>query len=481
MIPQVTLRRALTDPELLGNALPGDSFLTWRTVLIGAMGEPLDDAERETFRAYTERDPPSERVKEAAFIVGRRGGKDRATAALCAYLATCCEWPSLTRGETGRIICIAPDQSQARIQRDYIAGALEGSPLLSRRIVNTTADTIELDNGIVIEVRSASFRRLRGITAVAVVASESAFWHSDETSANPDSEILGAIRPALLTTKGLLVQISTPYARKGELFEAYHRHFGTKGDGRTLVVQGPSIAFNPTLDAAEIERAYAEDPEAASAEYGGEFRNDLRAFVTRDVIMACVDEHVRERQPHAHAEYFAFVDPSGGSSDSFTMAIGHAEDDRVVVDCLREVVPPFSPESVVHEFCADLQRYRVTTVTGDRYAGEWPREQFRKRGVEYEPSELAASDLYRELLPRLNTRTIALLDHPRAIGQLCALERRDGRAKDIIDHSRGAVADVANAIAGVAWIAGDASARDGAMTSSFIWQNRRRRRTYGTH
>src|SRR5439155_25924753 len=104
---------------------------------------------------------------------------------------------------------------------------------------------------------------------------------------------------------------------------------------------------------------------------------------------------------------------------------------------------------------ADLNRYRVTTIVGDRYAGEWPREQFRKRGVTYEPSDLSASDLFRELLPRLNTRTIALLDHPRAIGQLASLDRKVGRNRDVIGHPRNGKNDVANAIAGVSWIAGD--------------------------
>ena len=111
----------------------------------------------------------------------------------------------------------------------------------------------------------------------------------------------------------------------------------------------------------------------------------------------------------------------------------------------------------------------VTRITGDRYAGEWPREQFRKRGLSYEPVELTASDLFRELLPHLNTRTIALLDHPRAIGQLSALERKVGRGKDIIDHPRGAKNDIANAIAGVTWIAGTGSRRRG--TTGWAYYN----------
>ena len=39
MIPRVTLREALSDPNLLGTAIAGDSWRSWRALLIAAMGE----------------------------------------------------------------------------------------------------------------------------------------------------------------------------------------------------------------------------------------------------------------------------------------------------------------------------------------------------------------------------------------------------------------------------------------------------------
>jgi hypothetical protein len=93
--------------------------------------------------------------------------------------------------------------------------------------------------------------------------------------------------------------------------------------------------------------------------------------------------------------------------------------------------------------------YRIGHVTGDRYAGEWPREQFRKRGVEYKLSEKTASELYREFLPAINSGTVELLDDPRLLNQLCALERRTSRVgKDTISHPPGGHDDLANAVAG---------------------------------
>ena len=86
MKPIVTMRHALEDPDLFGRILPGRSWASWRVLLIALMGEPLTDAERETFEALTGREKePLERVDEFWAIIGRRGGKTRAIAVLAAY------------------------------------------------------------------------------------------------------------------------------------------------------------------------------------------------------------------------------------------------------------------------------------------------------------------------------------------------------------------------------------------------------------
>src|SRR5439155_20764016 len=121
----------------------------------------------------------------------------------------------------------------------------------------------------------------------------------------------------------------------------------------------------------------------ASAEYLGQFRSDIESFVAYEVVQSCVGDHV-EMAPQSGVEYHAFVDPSGGGADSFTMAIGHMDDsDRVIIDASRETHPPFSPAGVIEEFAGLLKLYHVARVTGDRYAGEFPRELFRKSGIEY--------------------------------------------------------------------------------------------------
>src|SRR5262249_6525972 len=157
------------------------------------------------------------------------------------YLSTLCDYRDrLVAGERGLLLCIAPDLKQASIVHGYIAGILAESALLKALVESSTSSSLKLKNGIDIETRSASFRRLRGVTCIAVIADESCFWFSDETSANRDSEILQAVRPALATTNGLLAVISTPYARRGASWEAFQRDYGPHGDPHILVATGSS-------------------------------------------------------------------------------------------------------------------------------------------------------------------------------------------------------------------------------------------------
>src|SRR5262249_40899981 len=150
------------------------------------------------------------------------------------------------------------------------------------------------------------------------------FWPTDEEAANPDVEILNALRPAMATVPdALLLCLSSPYARKGELWRAYDRHFGRDGD--VLVVNAPTAVMNPTGPRSVIGAADQDDEAAAAAEYGAEFRRDIEKFVSREVLEAVTMSGRTELPPVPEVQYRAFVDPSGGSSDSMTLAIAHRD------------------------------------------------------------------------------------------------------------------------------------------------------------
>lgn len=433
--------------------LTGPSWAAWRAFWKAVFALPMDEADLAIYRAHTDREtPPLEPVSEAWMPIGRRGGKSRNAAILGLYLAISFDVSRLAPGELAVVPIIACDRRQAQQVLGYLRALLnieEFRPYLSRDL----RESLELSSGVNIEVHTASYRTVRGYTLIGAVLDEVAFWRTEDGSANPDTEVVSALRPGMATVSdALLLGVSSPYASRGELYKSVERSFG-QDDPRILVWNSDTASMNPNVAAHVIAQAFEDDPVAAASEYGQngrvQFRRDVEAFLDPEAIRAVTVAGRRELAPEDERWYVAFVDPSGGSQDSFTIAIAHAEGDAAVLDAVREIRPPFSPDGVVEDFAALLKTYRISVVVGDRYAGQWPRERFQVHGIEYRPSELTKSAIYAEVLAPINSQRVRLLDLPVLRSQLVSLERRTARGgKDSIDHCPGARDDVANAAAG---------------------------------
>jgi hypothetical protein len=477
----VTLLDAMADDALFARQF-GREWDAWRTFLKACFGLPLSPEERALYATCTQRQtPPTSPVREAWVCAGRRAGKSRVAALIAVYLACFRDYADvLASGEVATLPLIASDRRQARVAQQYIAGLVDEVPMLAHLVVGRTAEAIEFATGVRIEIHTASWRSLRGYSIAACVADEICFWHSED-SANPDTEIVASIRPAMVTIPGsLLVAISSPYARRGVMWETFRRHHGDQGDPAILTWQAPSRTMNGTIPQSVVDEALAADEAAARAEWLAEWRRDVDAFVSREVLDACVVPGRTSLPRLRDFEYHAFVDPSGGSQDSFTVAVAHAEREHgqvvAVLDHVEERRPPFSPEQVVREFAETVKRYGGGRVVGDRYGGEWPREQFRKAGVEYACAEKPKSDLYREVLPMFSSGRVRLLDLPRLLAQFLNLERRTARGgRDTIDHAPHAHDDLSNAAAGALVHAASGAASDVEVLSANVNPERNRR------
>jgi hypothetical protein len=446
---------AMREPELFARWFRDPAtWICWVVFLSALFGLPLDPAQIEIFQQCTGRSlPPAGAFNEAWLVVGRRGGKSIILALVAIWLAVFKDWSGrLVPGERGTVLIIAADRRQARVIFRYITALITETPLIAPLIDGEpTQEQISLTNGISIEISTANFRSVRGYTIVAALCDEIAFWMGDD-SANPDTEILAALRPAMATLSpdAMLLCASSPYAQRGALYEAFKKHYG-RDNAPVLVWKAATRTMNPSVPQSVIDEAYERDAAAAAAEHGAEFRTDLVTFVDPAVVARCVMTGRAELPPVAGVAYTAAVDPSGGSSDSMTLAIAHSEgDDRGVLDLVREWPAPFSPEQVVIEIAEICRRYGVTSVIGDRYAGEWPRERIRLQRIEYQLADVTRSEAYLTMLPAINSGKVELLDNRRLISQLCALERRTARSgKDTVDHPSGSAYhdDVINAAA----------------------------------
>jgi hypothetical protein len=462
--------RLFRDPQAFGRWFSGPSWDAWYATLHGGFGIPPED---EQLRALLVSVAGSVRHVAASIwclIIGRGGGKSL----ISAFIACCCALRDyslmLAPGERATVVLLAADRRQARVLLRYVKGFFDAIPMLSALVEREVADGLDLTNGVSIEIHTASFRSLRGYRVVCAICDEVAFWSVD--GANPDREIITALGPALARTPGsLLMLISSPFARKGELYRLSNQ-FGRDGD--VFVVNADTLTMNPGFDRAAIERAFIDDPSAAYSEYGRdgrcEFRSDLEQLINLDLVERAVIPGRGDLPPAPGMQYEAFFDGSGGTTrggDSTTLCVGHREGDRIIVDLIREVRPPFDPESVIAELARDCRPYRVKQVIGDRFAGSWPQAAWRKHGIQYTESELPKSGLYNELLPVLAANRLELPDNPTLKKQLVGLERRvSSTGRTIVDHStsKGSRDDVANAVAGLAYALSDSKQRSAVAT-----------------
>jgi hypothetical protein len=430
------------------------------TALRAIYGLPINGtAARQLVRDCIGRDPallPPEGFGTNLLLVGRRSGKSRASAIMGAYEAALAGHErKLAPGERGYVPILAPSKFQSRVVTDYLR-AIFSTPLLRNEVAAETRDGFELKSGTRIEILSGDWRTIRAYTLLAAIVDEACFFGVDaESKVKSDTELIRALKPGLATIAGSkLICISSPYARRGWCFEQHRRHYASN-TSKTLVWNCPSRTMNPTLPQSVVDDAMAEDLAAAKSEYGGEFRDDISLFLPREVIEQLVVPGRRELLPDRHLQYIAFCDASSGRQDDAALAIAHADGRTVVLDCLKRWRPPFNPHEVIGQMAEELRRWGIKRITGDNYSANFVSDSFAACGVAYQRADKPKSQLYAELLPRLCSGEIELLDNETLVNQLAALERRTrSGGKDIIDHPSGGKDDLANACAGVAVTAG---------------------------
>ena len=447
----MTIIQAIEDEQLFRPLFKDlATWKSWLVLLRAIFALEMTDEERTIFKELSGREsPPEKQAEEAWIIAGRRAGKSFMIGLVGVYLACFRSYATyVSPGERVVVIIVSCDRRQSRVIFNYVLAALESVPMLKAMIVRQDSESIDLSNGVTIEIVTNSFRSLRGFTIGAAILDEVAYWRS-EFSVNPDVEVLNAIRPATATVpNALIMAIGSPYRRTGVMHETHKRHYGKDGSS-VLVIQATSQQLNPSIPDSVIARAKESDPVAAQAEWYATFRSDLAAFIDLDLIERCIEVGRRERAPLPPVSYNAFTDPSGGSHDSFTLAVGHEDGGRYVLDVCRGVKPPFDPSAVVKEFCDLLKTYRISSVTGDKYGGAWVSEQFQRHGIYYRHSDLTKSELYLEALPLFAQGCVDLLDYQPLLMELQQLERRTSRSgRDSVDHPPGGHDDHANAACG---------------------------------
>jgi len=291
---------SIHDKEIFLNSFEDlETWKSWQIYLKALFGLEMTAQERRIYKKHTRARYIPGKIQPISYVLsGRRSGKSKISALLACYIATSRDWKKiLSPGEQGYIFLIANDKSQAQILKRYVSGILQQSLRLRNSIKKELAWEIELTNRITIAVRTKNFRTLRGYTVIASILEELAFWRSEE-SANPDYEILAAVRPAMLTVKdSMLIGISSAYAKRGLLYDQHKKFYG-KAAG-PLIWKSSTIAMNPTVDKKVIAEQIKSDPAKYKSEYLSEFRGDIESYLGIDDISRTIEPvicHLQSRK-----------------------------------------------------------------------------------------------------------------------------------------------------------------------------------------
>lgn len=384
-------------------------------------------------------------------LTGRGKKNSKTTDAVLSALYKCIAWKAA--GQRGnQVYFVASDMGQANDDLELCKTLIRRNPIIEAELVLKSNIIERKDGGGFIEILPAQDAQgLHGKTYLFLVV--------DELHTQKDYRLLEALE--IDRTRPDAVQwfasYATLYRQAGVPLNDILKQHAAQKDSRLYVswYAGTIEEANPSLGG-PLGPALEDIQDAQRSLPSWIFRRLYHnlpgqpdgSALNADIVDGCI---VRERKalpPEQGRRYQAFVDMSGGGADDSTLAIAHEAEKKAVLDLLIDQGARskgiFSPEQAVAKFAEVLKQYRVSVVTGDRYAGEWPRQAFEKFGIRYMVSGKNRSELYSSLEPLLNSGQVELLDHPKMEAQLIGLIRKGEK----IDHPAGEHDDFANAAAG---------------------------------
>lgn len=373
---------------------------------------------------------------------------------------------------------IAQDLPTAKANMIYIKLFAEMSPMLADQIVNANSNVIEFANGIKVQPEPPVLKTGRGVAIPVVILDEVGFWYKTVDSANPDFEVLRAVRASMAqfpNRKRFI--ISSPYTEEGILWD--YSKAGTLGVnctnpvekkkyGTTLVMQASTAAMeNPQLIKAGImetlEEEQAADPEGYVREYGARFVSAVGGYIPRELVKAATKIGRTElkrkdvEKDQLVPFYVAVMDPAF-RVDSWAFSIFHRDiKGKIVQDVLRVWTPDkknkisLDPGMVMAEISQLCSEWDISLIYSDQYQLESLQQiaqtyRLAIAGVDF--TGRSKAQIFGSLLHLLRQGHLELLDIPVIYQQLTWIQKKLGAMGNIqISAPPGKHDDVACVIA----------------------------------
>lgn len=362
---------------------------------------------------------------EATFICGRRSGKTIFLGALIAlYVAFV--YHGVPSGEHAYVVLIAPFRKQAQEAFRAVKKYIRNSPILRQCVARIGKDEIVLRNGVIIACWTCSAVNVRGASVICAICDEIAFWPHGETSANPEEEVMEALRPAMATLTGTkLIKISTPFRKEGILWNEFQR----RHELDHLVWQLSTAEMNPTgVSAAFLEKERQRNEEKYLREYEAQFTDHIAGWIGSNTLETCIRRGCTELPPHRDATYVAAIDPALKRDDWALVIAERTSDGTIIVARTMAwtgtAKEPLVFESVCEEIARILKSYDINVLFGDQHCAVVIQQTFLKLGItfrEFNVSARTKMDVFSNLKHLLIGKKIQLPDDPKLLSQFRSL------------------------------------------------------------
>jgi hypothetical protein len=358
-----------------------------------------------------------------------------------------------------QIISVATDKDQAGLLYQEVSGHYRNCAFFGPYTANNTLsyarfqtpndvekygryiENADAKATLKVTFRSCVAKGLRGAGNICVILDEVA--HFTESGQSGAEEVYNAVVPSTSAyspkdptnptkpigdVEGRVILISSPLGKQGLFYKLFN--IGMQGGGASsnmLCVQAPTWEVNPTVPAEEFEKHYLKNAAVFFTEYGGEFTDRTRGWIEKEEdLLACVDPSLRQRnRAPARKPHFMGID-LGLVGDGTAIAIGHLEENKVVVDLVDQIKAGegdyADKDRLDFDDVADwilqlTKKFYVSEGIFDQWAGIPLEQALSKRGLGQMKSEHMTknktSDMYQNFKSLMWDEKLALYDNPK--------------------------------------------------------------------
>lgn len=267
------------------------------------------------------------RFREVWASVGRRGQKSWEAAGIVSYEHQHGGHDQhLLPGERGYIVVISKDLAGTHIVTGAIRAHFDALGIAYNETRQGNMRVLEVDGSqLAIACAPCNGVAVRGYPVPVAVNDEPAFWPTSSEMAHPDTEVLAALRPAMLQFPNRkLIAISSANAKQGAHYDTIHGDgidskgaLGNASEREILAVKGPTWTFNPSVSREETHKL-ERSRRIWAREYLSEPSDAVCAALDPDDVEATFREVPRGTRS---CPPMVIIDASSLRGDSFTWCV----------------------------------------------------------------------------------------------------------------------------------------------------------------